>query len=63
MDKDESMKFPERNERNPGLREGSVKLCSRGELLSVHRKVSQCPTSVMNVKTYEYINMNNIQLI
>ena len=29
-----------RNERNPGLREGSMELCSRGGLLVVHLKVS-----------------------
>ena len=35
---------------------------SRG-LLSVHPKSYKCPTSVMNGKTYEYINMDNIQLV
>ena len=34
-----------------------------GRLLSVYPKVSQCPTSVRNEKTYEYIIMDNIQLV
>ena len=32
-------------------------------LLGVHSKVSQCPTSVRNEMAYEYISMDNIQLV
>ena len=32
-------------------------------LLSMHLKSHKCPTSVRNKKTYEYISMNNIQLV
>ena len=39
----------------PSLRGGSMELCSGAGLLGVHPKVSQCPTSIRNGKTYEYI--------
>ena len=54
---------PIRNEGNPGLREDSMELCAIGGLLGVHPKVSQCPTSVKNGKTYEYISIDNIQFV
>ena len=50
------------NERNSGLRGGSVELCLRGGLLGVHPK-SQCLISVRDEKAYEFINMDNIQLV
>ena len=50
------------NERNPGLRGDSVELCSM-RIVRCAPKVSQCPTSVRNGKAYEYISMDNIQLI
>ena len=56
-------RVPERSEGNLSSRGVSVKLCSRGGLLSVHPKVSQCPTSVKNGMAYEYISMDNIQLV
>ena len=46
-----------RSEGNPGLREGSVELCSRRGLLGVHPKVSQCPILIKNGNTYEYISV------
>ena len=58
---------PERFKRqgNSGLRGGSVELCLREGLFGV------CPKShnvshrlgLRNEKTYEYIRMNNIQLV
>ena len=49
---------------NSSLGGGSVELCSRGGLLGVHPKASQCPISVRNWKAYEeYISMNNIILV
>ena len=66
------------SEGNPNLRGDSVELCSGGggggggggvcgeggDCWGCVPKVSQCPTSVMNGKTYEYISMdNNIQFI
>ena len=53
----------EHSKENSGLRGGSMELCSRGGLLGVHLRVSQCPISVRNEKTYEYISMDNIQLV
>ena len=44
-----------RSEGIPSLRGGSMELCLRGGLLGVHPKISQCPTSIRNGKTYEYI--------
>ena len=52
-----------KDKKNPGLIGGSMELCSRGGLLGVCPKshnVPQCPTSVINEKTYEYISMDNI---
>ena len=51
------------SEGNPNLRGGSMELCSRGGLLGVHPKSHKCPTSVRNEKAYEYISMDNIQLV
>ena len=48
-------RVPKRNEKNSGLREGLMNV--RGE------PVPQCPISVRNMKTYEYINMYYIQLV
>ena len=45
-------RVPKRGEGNPGLRRGSIELCSRGGLLGMHLKISQCPTSVRNGKAY-----------
>ena len=56
-------RVPQHNEENFGLKGGSVELCSRRGLLGVYLKSHKCPTSVRNGKTYEYISMNNIQLI
>ena len=53
----------EHSKENYGLRGGSMELCSRGGLLGVHLRVSQCPISVRNEKAYEYISMDNIQLV
>ena len=58
------------SEGNPDLRGDSVELCcggvcgEGGDCWGCVPKVSQCPTSIMNGKTYEYISMdNNIQFV
>ena len=56
-------RVPELSKGNPSLRGGSVELYSRGGLLGVHLKVSQCPTLVRKGKAYEFISVNNIQLV
>ena len=48
------------NEGNPDLREGLVKLRSRGGLLGMDPKSHKCLTSVGNGKAYEYISMDKI---
>ena len=53
----------ERNEGIPGSRGGLVKLCSRRGLLGMHLKFHKCPTSVRNENVYEYISIDNIQLV
>ena len=45
---------PKRSEGKSSLGANSVELYSREGLLSVHTKVSQCPTSVKNEKAYWY---------
>ena len=40
-----------------------MKLYSMGGLLGMHHKSHKCPILVRNEKTYEYINMDNIQLV
>ena len=60
----------------PSLRGDSIKLCLRGRLLGVclkpfniphqlgmRRKAPQCPTSVRNGKSYEYLSIDNIQQV
>ena len=44
----------------------SGRLCGtlfNGRIVGCTPKVSICPTSIMNEKSYEYINMDNIQLV
>ena len=53
---------PERSEGNPCLRGYLMELCSKGDYW-VCAQSPQCLTSIRNWKTYEYISMNNIQLV
>ena len=52
-----------KDKENPGLMGSLVEFCSSGGLLGMCSKSKQCPISVKNGKTYEYISMNNIQLV
>ena len=49
---------------NLDLRRDSVELCLKEGLLGMHHaKSHKCLSSIRNLKTYEYVRMNNIQLV
>ena len=48
---------------NPGLREGSIELCSMGGLLGINPKSHKRFISIRNGKAYEYLIKDNIQLV
>ena len=58
-------RVPKRSERqeNPSLRGRLGGTLFEGRIVGCVPKVPQCPTSVRNRKAYEYISMDNIQLL